>query len=33
VRSPDRVSIELLQKGPALKSAEPWATMPNTGQW
>lgn len=33
VRSPDNVSIELLQKGPALASAEPWASMENTGHW
>ena len=33
VRSPDNVSIELLQKGAALAPAEPWSTMPNTGQW
>ncbi len=33
VRSPDMVSIELLQKGPALAPAEPWASMPNTGEW
>jgi lactoylglutathione lyase len=33
VRSPDGISIELLQKGPALQPAEPWATMPNTGEW
>jgi lactoylglutathione lyase len=33
VRSPDDNSIELLQKGPALQPAEPWATMPNTGEW
>jgi lactoylglutathione lyase len=33
VRSPDRVSIELLQKGAALPPAEPWTTMPNVGQW
>ena len=33
VRSPDRVSVELLQKGAALPPAEPWATMPNVGQW
>ena len=33
VRSPDNISIELLQKGPALPSAEPWASMPNTGIW
>jgi lactoylglutathione lyase len=33
VRSPDDVSIELLQKGGALPPAEPWASMPNTGAW
>jgi lactoylglutathione lyase len=33
VRSPDNVSIELLQKGKALAPAEPWASMPNTGSW
>ena len=33
VRSPDNVSIELLQRGPALPPAEPWAWMPNTGHW
>ena len=33
VRSPDAVSIELLQKGAALPPAEPWASMPNTGEW
>jgi lactoylglutathione lyase len=33
VRSPDGISIELLQDGPALASAEPWASMPNTGSW
>ena len=33
VRSPDNISIELLQKGPALPPAEPWASMPNTGAW
>lgn len=33
VRSPDGISIELLQKGSALAPAEPWASMPNTGQW
>lgn len=33
VRSPDRISIELLQKGDALPPAEPWASMPNTGEW
>ena len=33
VRSPDGVSIELLQAGRPLAPAEPWASMPNTGQW
>ncbi len=33
VRSPDNISIELLQKGNALPPAEPWASMPNTGHW
>ena len=33
VRSPDNVSIELLQDGDALPSAEPWASMENTGHW
>ena len=33
VRSPDNVSIELLQKGEALAPAEPWASMGNTGHW
>jgi lactoylglutathione lyase len=33
IRSPDNVSIELLQKGPSLAPAEPWASMPNTGVW
>ncbi len=33
VRSPDDISIELLQDGPALAPAEPWASMPNTGNW
>ncbi len=33
VRSPDNVSIELLQKGDALPQQEPWASMPNTGHW
>jgi lactoylglutathione lyase len=33
VRSPDGISIELLQKGGALAPAEPWASMPNTGAW
>ncbi len=33
VRSPDGISIELLQAGPALAPAEPWASMVNTGSW
>jgi lactoylglutathione lyase len=33
IRSPDKHSIELLQKGEALPPQEPWASMPNTGQW
>ena len=33
VRSPDNVSIELLQEGEKLAPAEPWASMPNTGHW
>jgi lactoylglutathione lyase len=33
VRSPDRQSIELLQKGDPLPSQEPWASMPNSGRW
>lgn len=33
VRSPDGISIELLQKGPNLEPKEPWASMPNTGVW
>ena len=33
VRSPDGISIELLQKGGALKPCEPWVSMPNTGTW
>ncbi len=33
VRSPDGISIELLQEGGALPSQEPWASMPNTGEW
>lgn len=33
VRSPDNISIELLQSGAALAPAEPWASMPNVGQW
>lgn len=33
VRSPDNISIELLQAGEALPPREPWASMPNTGEW
>lgn len=33
VRSPDNISIELLQKGEALPPQEPWLSMPNTGTW
>ncbi len=33
VRSPDGISIELLQKGESREKAEPWASMPNTGSW
>lgn len=33
VRSPDNVSIELIQEGAALAPAEPWSSMPNTGKW
>lgn len=33
IRSPDNISIELLQAGEALAPAEPWASMPNTGHW
>ena len=33
VKSPDGISIELLQKGAPLPPAEPWASMPNTGSW
>jgi lactoylglutathione lyase len=33
VRSPDNVSVELLQKGEALPPAEPWSSMENTGHW
>lgn len=33
VRSPDAISIELLQKGGALAPAEPWTSMPNSGEW
>jgi lactoylglutathione lyase len=33
VRSPDNISIELLQRGEALPPMEPWTTLPNTGHW
>jgi lactoylglutathione lyase len=33
IRSPDNISVELLQKGAALPPAEPWKSMPNVGQW
>ena len=33
VRSPDQISIELLQRGAPLAPAEPWISMPNTGSW
>lgn len=33
IRSPDGISVELLQKGTALATAEPWASMTNTGTW
>jgi len=33
IRSPDNISIELLQRGEAKAPAEPWASMPNTGVW
>ena len=33
VRSPDGISIELLQAGKALPAREPWASMPNVGEW
>ena len=33
VKSPDNISIELLQKGEAKAPAEPWSSMPNTGTW
>ena len=33
VRSPDGISVELLQDGAALPPKEPWASMPNTGEW
>ncbi|MFP6736766.1 MAG: VOC family protein [Rhodospirillales bacterium] len=33
IRSPDNISVELLQKGDALEPAEPWVSMENTGSW
>ena len=33
IRSPDEISIELLQRGAGLPPREPWASMPNTGKW
>ena len=33
IRTPDDISIELIQKGSSLPAAEPWASMPNTGVW
>jgi lactoylglutathione lyase len=33
VRSPDNISVELLQKGKPLPAREPWASMENTGRW
>jgi lactoylglutathione lyase len=33
VRSPDAISVEILQRGDALQPAEPWASMPNSGVW
>jgi lactoylglutathione lyase len=33
VRTPDQISIEILQKGERLPSTQPWASMPNTGEW
>jgi lactoylglutathione lyase len=33
VRSPDSISVEILQNGPALAAAEPWASMGNSGTW
>jgi len=33
IRSPDGISIELLQKGDALPAQEPWLSMPNSGEW
>jgi lactoylglutathione lyase len=33
VRSPDQISVELLQEGEALEPREPWLSMPSTGEW
>ncbi len=33
VRSPDNISVELLQRGAPLPKQEPWSSMPNTGEW
>lgn len=33
VRSPDQISVELLQRGPALAPREPWSSVPNSGEW
>ena len=33
VRSPDNISVELLQRGHPLTAQEPWASMPNSGEW
>lgn len=33
IKSPDQISIELLQEGDALEPKEPWASMPNQGEW
>ena len=33
IRSPDNISIEILQKGAGAAAAEPWKSMPNTGKW
>ncbi len=33
IKSPDGISVELLQRGPALELCEPWASMPSTGSW
>ena len=33
IRSPDQISVELIQSGEALPEQEPWASMENTGEW